>query len=85
MLQLKVKLKPQEQSPKSTEISSDTTKGRKTAAAEGAGEEQEKKKKKNSKWCGEQVLITPVGTIKKIFFYFITFISPVVIPSSLST
>ena len=84
MLQLKVKLKPQEQSPKSTEISSDTTKGRKTAAAEGAGEEQEKNKK-NSYWCGEQVLITPVGTIKKTFFYFITLISPVVIPSSLFT
>ena len=45
MLQLKVKLKPQEQSPKSTEISSDTTKGRKTAAGGGAGEEQKNKEK----------------------------------------
>ena len=44
MLQLKVKLKPQEQSPKSTEISSDRSKGIKTAAGGGAGEEQENKK-----------------------------------------
>ena len=84
MLQLKVKLKPQEQSPKSTEISSDTTKGRKTAAGGGAGEEQEDKK--TSYWGGEQVLITPVGSVKKNkHFYFITLISPVVIPNSLST
>ena len=63
MLQLKVKLKPQEQSPKSTEISSDKSKGIKTAAGGGTGEEQENKK--TSYWGGEQVLITPIGSVKK--------------------
>ena len=44
MLQPKVKLS-QEQSPKSTEISSDTTKGRKKAEGGREGEEQEEKNK----------------------------------------